>query len=288
MIGSLSVGLLRLLRRFDRDRSADFAGWTMRRVGPLLRGHRVARAQLAMAFPDKTPAEIETIALGMWDNLGRVAIEYAHFDRLWDYDWQGRRPGRIVMDDETAERAWRFRDDRRGAMIFGAHLANWEVPPLAARSVGREMALVFRMPRIPAIAEALTAVRSREVTAVIPAGPDTAFRIREALRRNWIVGFVIDQHSERGVEVTFFGRRCKVNPMIARLARAFERPIYGGRVIRLPQGRFRFELSEPLALPRDAEGKVEVVGTMQLITTMIEGWVREHPEQWMWIHRRWR
>ena len=65
--------------------------------------------------------------------------------------------------------------------------------------------------------------------------------------------------------------------------------IRGIRMVRLPDGNhFWGELTEPLDLPRDAQGLVDVQRTMQAITTVIEGWVREHPEQWLWLHRRWR
>jgi KDO2-lipid IV(A) lauroyltransferase len=86
----------------------------------------------------------------------------------------------------------------------------------------------------------------------------------------------------------FFGRRCLVNPLIAVLARQIECPIHGVRVIRLPDGRFAAEISEELQPARNAEGRIDVAGTMQAITTVVEGWVREHPEQWLWLHRRWR
>jgi KDO2-lipid IV(A) lauroyltransferase len=89
--------------------------------------------------------------------------------------------------------------------------------------------------------------------------------------------------------VTFFGRTCKANPLIAQLARHTNCSVRGIRAIRLPDGNsFWGELTDPLDLPRDAQGEVDIQGTMQLITSIIEGWVREHPEQWLWLHRRWR
>jgi KDO2-lipid IV(A) lauroyltransferase len=60
------------------------------------------------------------------------------------------------------------------------------------------------------------------------------------------------------------------------------------RVIRLPGHRFRLELTPPLDLPRDANGEIDVAGAMQAMTAVVEGWVREHPGQWLWMHRRWR
>jgi KDO2-lipid IV(A) lauroyltransferase len=60
------------------------------------------------------------------------------------------------------------------------------------------------------------------------------------------------------------------------------------RVIRLGGHRFRLELTPPLDLPRDADGLVDVAGAVQAMQRVVEGWVREHPEQWLWMHRRWR
>ena len=98
-----------------------------------------------------------------------------------------------------------------------------------------------------------------------------------------------DQHYVRGAEVTFFGRRCLANPLVALLARHTECPIHGIRLVRLADGNsFWGEFTEAITPPRDAEGKMNIRGTMQAITTVIEGWVREHPEQWLWLHRRWR
>ena len=79
-----------------------------------------------------------------------------------------------------------------------------------------------------------------------------------------------------------------MNPTLARLARQFDYPIHGGRAVRLPDGSFRLEFTDPLKLPRDPDGKVNVTGTMQMIAWVIEGWIREYPEQWFWLHRLWR
>ena len=95
LIGFAAVALLKVLRRTDPDRMANFAGKFMRTLGPWLPEHRVGRANLIAAFPEKSAAEIETILGGVWDNLGRVAAEFAHIDRLWDYDFDRPNAGRI-------------------------------------------------------------------------------------------------------------------------------------------------------------------------------------------------
>ncbi|MDQ2762722.1 MAG: lipid A biosynthesis lauroyl acyltransferase, partial [Pseudomonadota bacterium] len=102
------------------------------------------------------------------------------------------------------------------------------------------------------------------------------------------LGMLVDQHFSRGVDVTFFGRRCKANPSIARLARRFDCPVVGARVVRLADRKFRVDGFGPYDLPRAADGQIDVVASTQMITTIIEGWISEHPGQYLWFHRRWR
>jgi KDO2-lipid IV(A) lauroyltransferase len=282
------AGLLKAVRRIDPDRTADFGGRLMRRVGPWLPEHRVGRANLAAAYPEKSAAEIEEILGGVWDNLGRVGAEFAHLDRLW-FDSLGRLdPARVEYDRRSLELFLHLRDSDKPALVFAAHLANWELPALAAAAHGVKSAVVYRRPNIRAIDDAIRKIRTTGTALFIPTGYDTGFKIAAALERGVHVGMLVDQYYVKGVDVTFFGRRTKANPLIGRLARQFECPIHGVRIMRLPDRRFRGELTESIALPRDADGKIDVQGTMQAITTIIEGWVREHPEQWLWLHRRWR
>jgi KDO2-lipid IV(A) lauroyltransferase len=123
---------------------------------------------------------------------------------------------------------------------------------------------------------------------LIATGLDAPVRISNALKRGAHVGMLVDQYYDRGVPVTFFGRRTKANPLLARLAQHFDCPIHGTRMVRLPGNRFRAELTEAVTPARDAAGRIDIAGTTQIIMSVIEGWIREHPEQWLWQHRRWR
>ena len=110
----------------------------------------------------------------------------------------------------------------------------------------------------------------------------------EALDQGLHVGMLIDQRFSRGPKVPFLGRPSHSNPLLARMARRFDCPVHGVRAIRLPGGRFRLELTEAVSLPRDAGGRVDVEATTALLNRIVEGWVRDHPGQWLWMHRRWR
>lgn len=287
--GAIAVGLLRTLRFVPFDAMAGGAGWFMRMIGPLLRENKVARAQLTAAFPEKSPAEIETILSGVWDNLGRMGAEFAHLDRLWDWDAEHpERPSRIELEQPTIDRFVTLLNDGKPALIFAAHLGNWELPAICAATYKLDSAVLYRRPNIKALDDWITQTRAAHMGEIISTSLDAPMKIADALRRGAHVGMLVDQYYVRGVEVTFFGRKTSANPLLARLARHFNCPIHGTRIVRLPGNRFRAELTDEIQPVRDANGEIDIAGTMQVITNVIEGWVREHPEQWLWLHRRWR
>ena len=285
---TLMVWLTRRLRRFDLDRTADRAAWLMRKIGPRLRGHRRAREQIAKAFPDKSAAEVEKILAGMWDNLGRVSAEFVHLDRIWDFDIGRPNQGRIVLDDATIAQYRQLLARRGPAMMFGAHIGNWEVSALAARLFTPKVSVVFKAPRIEAIANEVEQLRQSSGAELLSADPTTTLKIRDALKRGNMVGMLVDQHYADGIEVMMFNRPFKVNPLFARFVRIFDCPFHGFRIIRLADGRLRLDITPAIEPMRDSKGLVDVAGTMQVIVSTIEGWVREQPGQWLWLLRLWR
>jgi KDO2-lipid IV(A) lauroyltransferase len=286
--GALAVGLLKLLRLVPYDRCADGAAWVARTFGPLAREHRIGRAQLAAAFPEKSPAEIERILKGVWDNLGRVVADFAHLDRLMADAVAPRKPSRLDFSDRTTAIYVKLADDRKPALVFAAHYGNWEMPAMCARYTGLDSAVLYRGPNIAAVERWVEKTRTPVMGELIPTGLDAPMKLAAALERGAHVGMLVDQYYVRGVEVTFFGRKTMANPLIARLAQHFDCPIHGTRITRVPGNKFWGEVTEEIEPARDASGAIDIQGTMQRITDVVESWVREHPEQWLWLHRRWR
>jgi len=289
LVGTIAIGLLKGMRLVDPDKIADFAGGLARRVGPLLPENRIGRANLANAFPEKSKLETDAILRGCWDNLGRVAAEFSQLDRLWDFDSNyPAQQTRIEFAQETIDRFLKLANDGRPALIFAAHLANWELPAICAAAYKLDSAVLYRRPNIAGIDRWLRETRASGMGELISTGLEAPVKIAAALERGAHVGMLVDQYYARGVPVTFFGQLTLANPLLARLARHFDCPIHGTRIVRLPDHQFRIDLTEAIVPARDAEGKIDIPGTMQVITSVIEGWIREHPEQWLWLHRRWR
>src|SRR6202051_3353108 len=287
-VGALTIGILRTARYFDPIKTANLFGRIARSIGPLMREQKIGRANLTAAFQEKSPAEIEAILAGVWDNLGRVGAEFAHLDHIWEHDPARSEDSRIEIGARSYELFRKLRHDGKPALIFASHLANWELPALAAVAHGLDTAILYRRPNIAAADRIIQDLRAVKMGTLIPAGREAPLKLAEALKNGQHVGMLVDQYVTNGVEVTFFGRKTRANPMLARLLRQIECPVHGVRIVRLPGNRFRGELSEEVKPLRDATGQIDIQGTMQAVTSMIEGWIREYRDQVLWRPRRWR
>lgn len=267
-------GLMRLL---PLDTASTIGAAVLRRVGPLLPAHRVARRNLELAFPERDPAEIAAILDGMWGNLGRTAGEFAHLPTLVrELDRRVEVIGGEIARDIAG---------RGGPAIFvSGHLANWEVFGIAAAHHGIPVDLIYRAPNNPLLRSVFDRRRPHPDSRLIAKGPDGARQLVRSLREGRFLGLLIDQKLNDGIEARFFGRPAMTAPAFAQLARRFACPIVPVRIERLQGARFRITVHEPLVPPADAD----VAALVQRYNDLLESWVRERPEQWFWVHRRWR
>jgi KDO2-lipid IV(A) lauroyltransferase len=282
-VAQLARLIFALLRALGPDRASNLGAWAGPRVGVWTRNQRHTMDNLRLAFPEKTEAERLAIARDAWSNLGRTVCEYPHLEALFDVDG-----GRVEADEATHARFEALRLSGKPALVFAAHLGNWELPAVAAFKLGQPAAILYRTPNNPYIAADIVAMREPIMGKLIAAGMTAPIRMAEALDQGLTLGMLIDQRFGRGPRVPFFGHPVAANPFLVRLARRFEAPVHGLRAIRLPNNRFRLEFTEALELPRDAKGQIDVEAGTALVNRVIEGWVREHPGQWLWMHRRWR
>jgi KDO2-lipid IV(A) lauroyltransferase len=279
-------GLIGLIRSLGPERAGRVSEAVTVFVGRFVPESKLALRNLAMAFPEKTEAERKAILEGVWRSLGRTVAEYVHLDQLVDIDPEHLDQSRTEV--VGLEHFLALRDDGKPGIIFSAHLANWEILAVVAAKFGLPVVALFRAPTNNVIAQDLIRRREELMGKLIASGRGATFEVGAALDRGDHLGILTDQHHGSGPRVPFFGRPVAANPLVARLARHYDCPVHGARTIRLPDGRFRVELTPPLDMPRDAEGLIDVQQGTTAVMAVVEGWVREHPEQWLWLHNRWR
>lgn len=285
LVAQVMFGFLNFLKLFPADGAIRFADRMMRRIGPLTRRHRLMLTNLRNAFPDKSEAQIEAIALGSWGNMGRLAAEYVFLDQLFDYDPEKSEPGRVEVSGIPI--FLDLRDNPRPFIVFTGHTANFELLPVAGAAFGLTVTVLFRPPNNPYIAKKVFDFRSARMGKLVPSHAGSSFALARQLEAGQGVGVLVDQKFRKGLKGTFFGRDVKTNPLLPKLVRQFNCEVYPARCIRLPGNRYRLEIEPRLDMPRDAKGNLDLPAAAQLLNDKVESWVREYPEQWLWYHDRW-
>ena len=287
LLARAAMLMMSVLRRLPVDRALDFADAAARRVGPWVGRHRVALSNLRQAYPEKSDAEIEAIALDMWGNMARLAAEYVFLDRLFDFDPKAEKHGRVEVSPDSIERFLKIAGEDRPHILFTGHLGNFELLPVGAAVFGMKITALFRPPNNPYLAEYILSTRKSSMGGLLPSSTGASFALASILEKGGNIGVLVDQKFSRGIDTTFFGRPCQTNPVLGMLARQYDCDVYPARCVRLPGNRFRLEIEDRLVLPRDRRGAVDVAATAQALNDVVERWVREDPGQWMWFHKRW-
>ncbi|WP_367714877.1 lipid A biosynthesis lauroyl acyltransferase [Nitratireductor sp. GISD-1A_MAKvit] len=282
----LVIGTLALLRKLPPEKALDLAEKVARKLGPRVGRHRLAVDNLRHAYPEKSEAELEAIALDMWGNMARLAVEYVFLDKLFDFDPEAETPGRVEVDG--IEIFKRLRDEHGVPHIFfTGHLGNFEFLPIAAARFDLATTSLFRPPNNPYVADYILKTRSSAMGGLVPSQAGAALQLARVLDEGGNIGVLVDQKFRKGVKTRFFGRECRTNPLLPKLARQYGCDVYPARCKRLPGGRYRLIVEDRITLPRHEDGTIDIEAAAQMLNDVVERWVREDPGQWMWFHKRW-
>ena len=152
---------------------------------------------------------------------------------------------------------------------------------------GVDLSIVYRHTNNPYVDALIAKVRKDNTNELIAKGLRGGMKILGALKRGGSVAMLVDQKQNNGIAVPFFGRDAMSSPAIAEIALKYNIPIIPARIIRSKGARFQSIIYPPLVFEKTGDHKADVLMLMTLINQTLEGWIREHPEQWFWVHKRW-
>ncbi len=249
-----------------------------RGLGPFTKGHRVARGNLGRALPDLTVRQYRTILAAMWDNLGRTMAEYAHL---------GHFGGPPRVEVIGAEHVRAVAASGKPAIFFAGHIANWEVPAMAVKANGIELPLVYRAPNNHHVDWLIRHARLPVTRTLVPKGGEGAKALIALIKRGRSLGMLVDQKMNDGIAVDFFGRPAMTAPAMVRLAERYGLPLHPVQVERIGGARFRVTVHPRFVLSSTGDRTADTLAAMTGINALLESWIRIHPGQWLWVHRRW-
>jgi KDO2-lipid IV(A) lauroyltransferase len=260
-------------------------------LAPVINPKRHDRAlkNLRIAFPEKSEAEREAIALEHWENLGRVMAETMRIDQVV------ADPSRLTIRNPKVFRRYA---SKLGPIVGASlHMGNWELAIWPLTIAGTNPACVYRSVNNPYIDRYLRYQRRDlypggmfgrgKVEGDHGESQKTARVIMDFVRRGGRLGVVCDLYYGTGLPVPFFGKDARTVAIPAMIARRTGARIWMSRCMRIgKESRFEIELKE-LRIPRTANHGEDVKSATAEMTRQFEEWVREMPEQWMWSNRRW-
>lgn len=275
--------LLALFRLFGLDRASAIGGFLFRTVGPLVPVSNIARDNMKRAMPELDRSARERILRGMWDNLGRNVVEYAYFDVLASPDELDR------IELIGTENVVHNEDGSPASMVLvSGHFANFELMPLAARRFGIDCGEVYRHANNPYVNDWMINLRATYITPLqLPKGRAGSKGILNLLREQKSVAMLVDQKMNNGIEATFFGLKAMTPAATGVFAIRYGVAILPSVLWRTKGSRFSLQVYPPIWADPSAGNAEETLRLTQAINDFLEARIRERPEQWFWLHRRW-
>ena len=263
----------RIFKSLSLEKASSLGGWMGRRLGLFFPLSKTAYHNLSVIFPRLTHKEKESIVFAMWQEWGRVAAEYFHIDRFI------HDPSLITV--EGIEILEALKHDQKPALLFSGHLSHFQLGSIAALVHGLPLVQFYRGANNPIVDRRMYALQQQMSQDVIRKRPSGTKSLIRALMNGKHVFMMVDQKFHQGELIPFLGKPALTALSIITLSQRFCCPLVPVRVQRTAPLHFHVTFYEPI--PTEASVK-EIGHTMN---ALLGEWIKERPEQWFWIHKRW-
>ena len=258
----------------------------------LVRGRReVALENLRHAFKnEKNIEEIRMIARGCCRSFILTPLEIIKFRHIY------KKPDALKIVRETADnldhllqKAKAIHDEAKGCIFVTPHLGNWELLPHACAKYGIPLSVVARPLDNPYLERLIYENRVSTGQAIIPTKKNALFLLHRTLNKGISLGILPDQSTNKGLSVDFFGRKASTTPVPAMLAVSHNRPVVVVACCRKEDGfTFHGFVSDPIWPGAYTSQKHEIIRITNAINAEMESIIRKYPEQYLWVHKRWK
>jgi KDO2-lipid IV(A) lauroyltransferase len=281
----LVLAVARPLGWMPRELARLLAGglaWTIYRLHGRLR--RVGRRNLQMALPELTAEEHDRILRGVFRHLGWQLVEFCRMPR---YTLENTRDW---LRTEGLEHYLAAQARGKGVLIVTGHLGAWEISGIQHSLMGYTMSVVIRPLDNRLLDKFVNDNRCRLGNRMLPKN-EFARGMLTAMRAGQTVAILMDTNMTppQGEFVEFFGQPACTATGLAHMARKTGAAVLPGFMVWEPAERhYVLHFGPELKIPRSDDVAADILATTQICTTAIESWIRRYPDQWLWIHRRWK
>ena len=238
-----------------------------------LKENKVMERNLKICFPNTTHSYRKKVILATWEHFGAVIGELPHWHNMDRSEFFDRI--KIINRNNMPHSK---------ALIISGHIGNWELISKIAKECNMHLSLVYRPSNNPYVNNLINKLRRFYNISLIPKGTKGVKQILQALASGKVVGMMVDQKMDDGINVPFFKKDAMTTALPATLALKYKIPIIMSKVIRTGNAKYAVEFCNSLKII-STDTKFSI---MQRINNMLEKWITETPEQWFWFHNRWK
>ncbi len=258
--------------------SSFLGGMTLSLYGIFSKRNKIIEKNLNIAFPNLKKRKKKIIIKKMWFHFGRVVGEYPNLNKL------NVGENILIQNEENLIQPLRR---NRNCIFFSAHIGNWELTSHLLTKSGYKINFIYRAPNNKLVDGLLKKIRTGYGVGLIKKGNEGARQCLKILnKKGGHIGMLIDQKMNDGIKTVFFGRNVMSPSAIVKFAIKYDCPIIPAVCTRLKSTRFKISYLKPLT-----PFKLKKIGNekeiMNYFNKIIEKWIKNNPEQWIWFHNRW-
>ena len=270
------------LKPFSFETISSFGGWLLRKIGPRSSKQKIVLKGLNLAFPDLSSDELKALSLKSWDNIGRTFAEFPIMDRITVFKKNSRV---TVIGHETLQH---FIKAKQGAVIVTGHFSNWEVMAAVLTQSGLPVRITYRKINNPYLDKRVRAQREAYGTKfLVQKSTHAGARVLlNALGKSESVAILNDQKFNEGIAIPFFGHDAMTATGATRLALKTGAPLIPISVTR-EKAEFTVTIHDEIKLENSGDRESDIEKGVRQIVTFTEDWIKQNPDQWFWVHRRW-
>ncbi len=272
-------GIFWLLDRLSPERASAWGAALFGWLGPYSDKARKADTNLSIAFPEQTDDWRREKVRGVFRSLGKSTAELIKLGQIWR-----ERDERIEFEVAPAARDYLAGDG--GAVFVTAHVGPWQLTNLISLHLGLEISTIYAPESNAALREQMLMLRESFGVKLIPSDAGARPLLKE-LNAGRCIGMAMDTRLDTGVLIPFFGREALTNTTAARLALKTGSALIPIRAERRGKARYRVQVYDPIPVPDDGDTDARAVAMTFAVHHHFEEWIREQPDQWICLKRRW-
>ena len=267
------------LRFNNIDRSANICSFIARKIGPLLPVNNIARKNIANALGND--ADSKQLIIDLWDNFGRFIGEFPFVQSMTQEEMDRRV--KIIGLENILE----LKQRNQPYLLFLGHLANWEFLSKVINQFYPRWGIVYRIASNSCINKFINKQRNSRDIRFIAKGKTGVRDLIKSIKTKESIAMFVDQKMNEGIKVPFFGLSAMTAHGIAKLALQLKYPIVPCQFVRTKGSYFEVIIHKPLEYSQSSDEDQDCYNIMLNINQILEDWILQHPEQWLWFHNRW-